>query len=283
MLQHLAGGRVDLMIGRGNMGPGLPLVRAGHPQRHPARGRELRPAPPPVARGRRGLGGPVPDAADRASPRRPGRSTASRRSCGTARSAAPRSPSRPPTTATASSTTTSSGPRSTSSGWSTLYRRRFEHYGHGPADQAIVGLGGQIFMRADSQAAIREFRPYFDNAPVYGGGPSLEDYMDQTPLTVGSPQQVIDRTLAFREYRRRLPAPAVPRRPRRPAARGRCSSRWTCSGELVSRSCAASSRSCAEPRPGRADPRARAAAAACGARALPRSSRWSRPHDRAAA
>ena len=63
-------------------------------------------------------------------------------------------------------------------------------------------------MRHDSQAAIREFRPYFDHAPVYGGGPSLEDYMDQTPLTVGSPQQVIDRTLAFRDivgdYQRQL-------------------------------------------------------------------------------
>ena len=80
-----------------------------------------------------------------------------------------------------------------------LYRQRFEHYEHGPADQAIVGLGGQVFMRADSQEAIKTFRPYFDHAPVYGGGPSLEDYMDQTPLTVGSPQQVIDRTLAFRD------------------------------------------------------------------------------------
>ncbi len=89
-----------------------------------------------------------------------------------------------------------------------LYRRRFEHYGHGPADQAIVGLGGQAFMRANSQDAVREFRPYFDHAPVYGGGPSLEEYMAETPLTVGSPQQVIDRTLAFREtvgdYQRQL-------------------------------------------------------------------------------
>jgi putative FMN-dependent luciferase-like monooxygenase len=89
-----------------------------------------------------------------------------------------------------------------------LYRRRFEHYGHGPAAQAIVGLGGQTFMRANSQDAVREFRPYFDHAPVYGGGPSLEEYMEQTPLTVGSPQQVIDRTLAFREvvgdYQRQL-------------------------------------------------------------------------------
>ncbi len=81
-----------------------------------------------------------------------------------------------------------------------LYRRRYEHYGHGGRDQAIVGLGGQVFMRRDSQAAIREFRPYFDKAPVYGGGPSLEDYMAQTPLTVGSPQQVIERTLEFREF-----------------------------------------------------------------------------------
>src|SRR4051794_16938033 len=81
-----------------------------------------------------------------------------------------------------------------------LYRRRWEHHGHGPADQAIVGLGGQVFMRANSQDAIREFRPYFDHAPVYGGSMSLEDYMDQTPMTIGSPQQVIDRTLGFREF-----------------------------------------------------------------------------------
>jgi putative FMN-dependent luciferase-like monooxygenase len=81
-----------------------------------------------------------------------------------------------------------------------LYRRRFEHYGHGTADQAIVGLGGQVFMRTNSQDAVREFRPYFDNAPVYGHGPSLEDFSRETPLTVGSPQQVIERTLGFRDY-----------------------------------------------------------------------------------
>ena len=64
----------------------------------------------------------------------------------------------------------------------------------------IYEEGGQVFMRKNSQDAIREFRPYFDHAPVYGGGPSLEEFMDQTPLTVGSPQQVIDKTLKFREY-----------------------------------------------------------------------------------
>ena len=96
-----------------------------------------------------------------------------------------------------------------------FYRRRFEHYGHGTADQAIVGLGGQVFMRRNSQDAVREFRPYFDNAPVYGHGPSLEEFTEQTPLTVGSPQQVIERDARLPRLRRRLPAPAVPRRPRR--------------------------------------------------------------------
>ena len=89
-----------------------------------------------------------------------------------------------------------------------LYRRRYEHYGHGKAEQAIVGLGGQVFMRKNSQDAVKEFRPYFDNAPVYGGGPSLEEFTRETPLTVGSPQEVIDRTLGFREmfgdYQRQL-------------------------------------------------------------------------------
>jgi len=90
----------------------------------------------------------------------------------------------------------------------TLYRERFAHYGHGTPQQAIVGLGGQVFMRANSQDAVREFRPYFDNAPVYGHGPSLEDFSQMTPLTVGSPQQVIDRYAAMREtfgdYQRQL-------------------------------------------------------------------------------
>src|SRR4051794_31251041 len=81
-----------------------------------------------------------------------------------------------------------------------LYRERFEFYGHGTADQAIVGLGGQVYMAKNSQDAINEFRPYFDVAPVYGHGPSLEDFTRETPLTVGSPQQVIERTLGFREY-----------------------------------------------------------------------------------
>jgi putative FMN-dependent luciferase-like monooxygenase len=90
----------------------------------------------------------------------------------------------------------------------TLYRQRYAHYGHGTPEQAIVGLGGQVFMAKNSQDAVNAFRPYFDNAPVYGHGPSLEDFSEMTPLTVGSPQQVIDRYAAMREtygdYQRQL-------------------------------------------------------------------------------
>ena len=71
-----------------------------------------------------------------------------------------------------------------------------------------MGLGGQAYIRPRSQDAVREFRPYFDNAPVYGHGPSLEEFTDETPLSVGSPQEVIDKTLTFREsfgdYQRQL-------------------------------------------------------------------------------
>ncbi|BDH57299.1 LLM class flavin-dependent oxidoreductase [Tsukamurella sp. PLM1] len=81
-----------------------------------------------------------------------------------------------------------------------LYRQRFEHYGHGSAEQGVVGLGGQVFMAETEAEAKRRFRPYFDNAPVYGHGPSLEDFEQMTPLTVGTPEQVIEKTLSFADY-----------------------------------------------------------------------------------
>jgi len=81
-----------------------------------------------------------------------------------------------------------------------LYRDRYEHYGHGTREQAIVGLGGHVYMRHNSQDAIREFRPFFDNSQQMGGGVSMEEYMERTPLTVGTPEQVIEKTLAFRDH-----------------------------------------------------------------------------------
>ena len=88
-----------------------------------------------------------------------------------------------------------------------LYRERFAHYGHGSSEQAIVGLGGQAFIAKRSQDALTRFRPYFEAFPIFRGQ-RLEDYMDGTPLSVGSPQEVIEKTLTFQEgfgdYQRQL-------------------------------------------------------------------------------
>jgi putative FMN-dependent luciferase-like monooxygenase len=89
-----------------------------------------------------------------------------------------------------------------------LYRRRYAHYGHGTPEQAIVGLGGQAYIAKNSQDAVRRFRPYFEGSPIYGKSYRLEDFMHGTPLSVGSPQEVIEKTLTFQEgfgdYQRQL-------------------------------------------------------------------------------
>ncbi|AUH42089.1 CE1758 family FMN-dependent luciferase-like monooxygenase [Streptomyces sp. CMB-StM0423] len=88
-----------------------------------------------------------------------------------------------------------------------LYRQRYAHYEHGTPEQAIVGLGGMSFIAARSQDAVERFRPYFENYAMFRGS-RLEDHMAATPLTVGSPQEVIDKVLTFQEgfgdYQRQL-------------------------------------------------------------------------------
>src|ERR1700683_4330570 len=89
-----------------------------------------------------------------------------------------------------------------------FYRERFAHYGHGTPRQPIVGLGGHAFIAKRSQDAVRGFRPYFEGSPIYGNSYSLEDFMAATPLSVGSPQEVVEKTLTFQagfgDYQRQL-------------------------------------------------------------------------------
>jgi putative FMN-dependent luciferase-like monooxygenase len=89
-----------------------------------------------------------------------------------------------------------------------FYRERFAHHGHGTPEQAIVGLGGHAFIAKRSQDAVSGFRPYFEGSPIYGKSYALEDFMAATPLSVGSPQEVIEKTLTFQEgfgdYQRQL-------------------------------------------------------------------------------
>jgi hypothetical protein len=89
-----------------------------------------------------------------------------------------------------------------------FYRKRFEHYGDGTQAQAIVGLGGHAFITRRSQDAYSTFRPYFEGSPIYGASYRLENYATTTPMSIGSPQEVIDKTLTFQEgfgdYQRQL-------------------------------------------------------------------------------
>jgi putative FMN-dependent luciferase-like monooxygenase len=89
-----------------------------------------------------------------------------------------------------------------------FYRERFAHHGHGTREQAIVGLGGHAFIAKRSQDAVDAFRPYFEGSPIYGNSYSLDEFRAATPLSVGSPQEVIEKTLSFQEgfgdYQRQL-------------------------------------------------------------------------------
>jgi len=79
-----------------------------------------------------------------------------------------------------------------------VYRQAWEEYGHGRADQALVSLGGHIFVAKTSQDAVNQYRPFFNASTVYGGL-SLEEAMKGTALAVGSVQQVTEKILSYRE------------------------------------------------------------------------------------
>ncbi len=102
-----------------------------------------------------------------------------------------------------------------------LYRRRYEHYGHGTADQAIVGLGGQVFMRANSSGrgpgvpAVLRQRPGVRPRTV-AGGVHRADPVDRRQSAAGDREDP-DLPGALRG----LPAAAVPARSRGLAAQDR--------------------------------------------------------------
>ncbi|MFG2906805.1 LLM class flavin-dependent oxidoreductase [Kitasatospora sp. NPDC048286] len=86
------------------------------------------------------------------------------------------------------------------------YRERWEHYGHDPA-RARVGAGfGGLYVAKRSQDAVEGFRPYwnalFDSAAGrHSNSPftSLEDALERGSALVGSPQQVIEKIHRYHE------------------------------------------------------------------------------------
>lgn len=157
MLQHLSNGRTDLVLGRGNTGPVYPWFGEEHSGLgQPDRG-ELQPAAPPVGRGRGELGRPLPHpAAELHLHPRPLDDVAPFVWHGSIRT---------PQVAEIAAyygdgffANNIFWPKEHYQQLIGLYRERYEHYGHGRADQAIVGLGGQFYMAKESQQAVKEFR-----------------------------------------------------------------------------------------------------------------------------
>jgi alkanesulfonate monooxygenase SsuD/methylene tetrahydromethanopterin reductase-like flavin-dependent oxidoreductase (luciferase family) len=86
------------------------------------------------------------------------------------------------------------------------YRERWEAYGHDPAD-AVVGAGfNGLYVKKSSQDAVEGYRPIFDAFMDSPGAKhnklpftTLEEFLEQGSVLVGSPEQVIDKFGRYQE------------------------------------------------------------------------------------
>ncbi|SDI94968.1 LLM class flavin-dependent oxidoreductase [Paenibacillus naphthalenovorans] len=84
------------------------------------------------------------------------------------------------------------------------YRERWEYYGRDPRD-AIVGAGaGSLYLADSTEEAIKRYRPYYDafhatDSAKHNQSPfkSLEDNLENGPILVGSPDSVIEKILRY--------------------------------------------------------------------------------------
>lgn len=88
------------------------------------------------------------------------------------------------------------------------YRERWAHYGHDPAQIAVGAGTAGYYAERNSQDAIRAYRPAFERhlafqkrlglVPVF---PTLEDFVERSSALVGSPQQIIEKVHRYhREF-----------------------------------------------------------------------------------
>jgi alkanesulfonate monooxygenase SsuD/methylene tetrahydromethanopterin reductase-like flavin-dependent oxidoreductase (luciferase family) len=86
------------------------------------------------------------------------------------------------------------------------YRERWAHYGHDPAAIGIGAGTAGYFAAPRSQDAISAYRPAFEKQlalqqrmglpPVF---PTLEDFVERSSALIGSPQQVIEKVHRYHE------------------------------------------------------------------------------------
>lgn len=86
------------------------------------------------------------------------------------------------------------------------YRERWEHYGHDPARIAVGAGTAGLHIARTSQEAITAYRPVFEGnlafqkqlglQPVFS---TIEDFVERSSALIGSPQQVIDKVHRYHE------------------------------------------------------------------------------------
>ncbi len=86
------------------------------------------------------------------------------------------------------------------------YRERWEYHGHDPARIAVGAGSAGVYVARTSQEAVAAYRPVFEGQlalqkslglePVFT---TLEDFVERSSALVGSPQQVIDKVHRYHE------------------------------------------------------------------------------------
>jgi alkanesulfonate monooxygenase SsuD/methylene tetrahydromethanopterin reductase-like flavin-dependent oxidoreductase (luciferase family) len=86
------------------------------------------------------------------------------------------------------------------------YRERWVHYGHDPALAAVGAGTAGYYAEHNSQDAIAHYRPAFEGylvmqrrlglQPVF---PTLEDFVERSSALIGSPAQIIDKVHRYHE------------------------------------------------------------------------------------
>ncbi|MFD9459393.1 LLM class flavin-dependent oxidoreductase [Streptomyces sp. NPDC060027] len=86
------------------------------------------------------------------------------------------------------------------------YRERWEHYGHDPADIAVGAGTAGVYVARTTQEALTAYRPVFEGnlafqkrlglEPVFS---TLEDFVERSSALIGSPQQIIDKVHRYHE------------------------------------------------------------------------------------
>ncbi|MCX4741840.1 LLM class flavin-dependent oxidoreductase [Streptomyces antibioticus] len=86
------------------------------------------------------------------------------------------------------------------------YRERWEHYGHDPADIAVGAGSAGVYVARTSQEARETYRPIFESNLDFQrrtGLPvvfeTLEDFVERSSALIGSPQQVIEKVHRYHE------------------------------------------------------------------------------------